>query len=266
MTPCGLRGRLVLVVLLRLVLMLLRGWTAWPWTLAPWRTTKPATHSTLLARGDHREGDLLFACLHFHDPHGNHVSDRHDVVRALDVAVGHLADVNQRLSFEPNVNERTERDDVQDRTPQLHALRDAFQFQHALLEDRWRQVLAWVASGLRQRIDNVPDSWLPGVQTVRKLGGVDSRQLAAKLSQLGLVAQIRGCEPKVGQDLPGDGVALGVNPGGIERVGPIGNLQGEARGLGEPLFFQPGNSEELLPAGELALTFCGGWLTSRATS
>src|SRR5262249_50058460 len=93
--------------------------------LAPGAPTTPRpalrTAMALRTRLDHRQRDALPLLVHAHHPDRDHVADTHHVVRALDVAVGQLADVNQARILQPDIDERAEIHDVQDRAFELHA-------------------------------------------------------------------------------------------------------------------------------------------------
>src|SRR6185312_13475657 len=62
-------------------------------------TAGPLAPRSLGAGLDHRQGDSLALAVHAHHPDGHDIADAHDVVRALDVAVGKLADVDQAGVF-----------------------------------------------------------------------------------------------------------------------------------------------------------------------
>src|SRR5205823_3463136 len=73
------------------------------------------------SRLDHRQRHAAPLLVHRHHPHVDHVADRHHVIRTLDVAVRHLADVDETAILQADVDERPEIDDVQHRPLQLHA-------------------------------------------------------------------------------------------------------------------------------------------------
>src|SRR3954469_2583051 len=84
-------------------------------------TAARAASGTLGPRLDHRQRDPLPFVIDTHYPGRHHVADAHHVVRALDVAVGELADVDQARVLQPDVHEGAEVHDVQDGPLQLHA-------------------------------------------------------------------------------------------------------------------------------------------------
>ena len=124
---------------------------------APWPRRPPPCGTTLPLgpRLDHRQRDPFPLLVDAHHPDRHHVAHAHHVVRALDVAVGELADVDQPRVLQADVDEGAEVDDVQDRPLQLHAGGEVFELQDALLEDRLGQVVARVALGPGQGLDDV---------------------------------------------------------------------------------------------------------------
>ena len=117
---------------------------------------RPALRRLALGAGrDHRQRHAAALLVHRQHPDRHHVADRHHVVGALDVAVGHLADVDQAAVLQADVDEGAEIDDVQHRALQLHARLQVLELEDALLEDRRRQVLARVAAGPGQRVEDV---------------------------------------------------------------------------------------------------------------
>ena len=110
---------------------------------------------TFRAGPDHRQrhSPPLLVDLHHPDMHG--IAHRHDLVRIADEAVGHAADVDQAAVVHADIDEAAEIDDVQDRARKLHAGRQVFQLEDALLEDRRRQVFAGIAAGPGQLREDV---------------------------------------------------------------------------------------------------------------
>ena len=75
-------------------------------------------------------------------------------MRIADETVGQAADVHQAAVVHADIDETAEIDHVEHRAGQFHAGGQVFQLQHALLEDRRRQVLARVAAGTGQLREN----------------------------------------------------------------------------------------------------------------
>ena len=63
--------------------------------------------------------------------------------------------MDQAAVLQANVDECAEIDDVQHRSLELHARLQVLQLENALLEDRWRQVLARVATRPGQGFQNI---------------------------------------------------------------------------------------------------------------
>ena len=81
--------------------------------------------------------------------HGN------DFVRIANEAVGQPADVHQAAVVHADIDEAAEIDDIEHRAGQLHAGREIFQLDNALLEDRRRQILARIAARPHELGENV---------------------------------------------------------------------------------------------------------------
>src|SRR5947208_8857010 len=74
----------------------------------------------LRAGGDHGQRRPAALGVDVQYPDRHHVADRHYLVRTLDVAVGHLADVHQAAVLQADVHERPERHDVEYGALQFH--------------------------------------------------------------------------------------------------------------------------------------------------
>ena len=68
--------------------------------------------------------------------------------------------MNQARVLEADVDEGAEVDHVEDRALQLHARDEVFELEHALLEDRLGQVIAGVAIGPGEGIEDVAEGRL----------------------------------------------------------------------------------------------------------
>src|SRR5262249_56674653 len=100
----------------------------------------------LRARLDHGQRYAPPPRIHRQYPHGYHVAYRRHLIGILDVAIRHLANVDQAAVFEADVDERAEIDDVENRALQLHARLKVLELQDALLEDRRGQGFARIAA------------------------------------------------------------------------------------------------------------------------
>ena len=136
-----------------------------------------------------------------HHPDGHHVADAHHVVRALDVAVGELADVDQARVLQADVDERAEVDDVEHRPLQLHAGLEVLELEDALLEDRLGQVVARVAVGPGQGVEDVAQGRLADLQLARQRREVGLVELGVQRGELLLVADDVGGEPELLEQL-----------------------------------------------------------------
>jgi hypothetical protein len=65
---------------------------------------------------NHRQGYFAGFRFDVEHPDGHSIADRNDFIRAADVAVGHLTDVNQTAFPQADVYESPERYDIQDGT------------------------------------------------------------------------------------------------------------------------------------------------------
>ncbi len=121
----------------------------------------------LRARLDHRQRHALPLLIDPHHPDRHHVSHAHHVMRALDVAIGKLADVHQARILETNVDECPKIHHVQDRPLQLHAGGQVFDLQDPLLEDRLGKIFARIALGAAQAFNDVTERELTSSQVAR---------------------------------------------------------------------------------------------------
>ena len=201
-------------------------------TFAPWRASLWAS---FLSGGDHAQRDASTISIDVHHPNRDDVADRDYVVGTLDVAVGHLADVDESAVFQPDVDERSEVYDVEDFALEFHSRLEIFEFEYAFSEDRLRTIVARVAAGSGDRFENIEY----GRDAGREFGGDLLRIRVAKFltqpRELGLVEKVGRREVEVGKDLPSDRVTFRVNPGDVERLFAFADLE-EARRLGETGF------------------------------
>ncbi len=135
--------------------------TRWLPLFAAGRRRAAFLWATLAAGFDHRERDAMPLSVHGQHPDTDHVTDRHHVVRTLDIAVGHLADVNQTAVLQSDVDEGAEIDHVQDGSLQFHPGLEILELEDALLEHGGRQIFSRVSSGARKSIHEVEESREP---------------------------------------------------------------------------------------------------------
>jgi hypothetical protein len=133
------------------------------------------------SRFDHRQRNAFPLLVHSHHPGRDHIADAHHVVRALDVAIGELADVHQPRILEADVDESPEVDHIQDRPLELHARDQVFDLQDPLLEDRLGQVVSRVALGATERFDDVSQGEFADLQLARQLEHIGLRQFFVEL-------------------------------------------------------------------------------------
>ena len=169
-------------------------------------------------RLDHGQRHALALVVDAHHPDRHHIAHAHHVVRALHVSIGKLADVDQPRILQADVDERPEVDDVQDRALELHAGGKVFDLQDAFLEDRLGKIVAGVALGAAEAVDDVAQRELAGFELASQLADVDFGQLGAKLGQFFLVANDVRRVAELLEQPGGNAVAFGVNPGAIERL------------------------------------------------
>jgi hypothetical protein len=150
--------------------------------------------SPLATRRDHRERHPPPVRIDIDDPHRHDIPNRYDVIRGLDVAVSHLANVDQPAVLQPDIHKRSEIDDIQNRTLQFHPRLKVFEFQNALLENRRRQILPWIAAGASQGIENVAYGRHTRLQPRGHFLGINCFELLPQFFNLGPVTQVGGSE------------------------------------------------------------------------
>jgi hypothetical protein len=187
-----------------------------------------------------------------HDPHGHDVSDADDVVRALDVTIGKLTDVYQPRVLEADVDEGPEVDHVEHRPLQFHTGCQVLEFEDPLLEDGFGKILARVAIGPAKSLDDIFESEFSDAQLSGKLCHACLGQLGAQLGQLLSISQDLGSLTKHLEQAGCRLVALGMDPGSVERVIALGDLQ-ESGGLGKRRWPDAFHLGEQLSAGKRSL-------------
>ena len=104
------------------------------------------------------------------------------------------------------------------------------ELQDALLEDRLGQIVARVALGAAKGLDDVAERELADLQLFRQLGrsGLPRAGDAAREARC-LSRTTSGVLPNLSSSEGRDGVALGVNPGAVERMLTLGDLEESGR-------------------------------------
>src|SRR4051794_34239449 len=74
----------------------------------------------LCAGLDHRQRNTPASMIDRHHPHGHHITHQYDIIRTLDVTIGHLTDMDQAAVLEPDIDEGAKIDNVEYRTLQFH--------------------------------------------------------------------------------------------------------------------------------------------------
>ena len=180
-------------------------------------------------RLDHRQRDPLALVIYAHDPYIYHVADAYHVVWALHVTIGKLANVHQARILETDIDERSKVDDIQNSSLQLHARAQVFDLQDTLLEDGLGQIVAWVAFGTTQGFDDVAQGELADFKLARQFREISLGQLFVQFWLAGLVAHDLGSEIELGEEPDRCRVALGMDPGSIERIFAFGDLEKTGR-------------------------------------
>jgi hypothetical protein len=184
------------------------------------------------ARLDHRQRNPLALVINAHDPDVHHVADAHHVVRALHVPIGKLANVHQPRILETDIDERPKVDDIQHSTFQLHARAQVFDLQDTFLEDGLGQVVARVALGTAQGVDDVTQSEFANLELARQLREIRLNQLFVQLGLTRLLSHDVGREIEFREEPDRGRVTFGVDPRSIERIFTFGDLEKSGR-LGE---------------------------------
>ena len=213
---------------------------------SPARTSLRSPALPFRAGLHHRQGDPFAFLINAHHPDRHHVAHAHHIVRALDVAIGKLADMNKPRILEADVDEGAKIDHVEHGSLQLHGGRQVLELQDALLEDRLGQVVARVAFRPAEGLDDVSQGEFANLELLGQLGNIGLGQLGLQFRQARLVEYDLGSVTDLLEE-PGCGfVAFGVDPGAVERMRGFGNLQ-EARGLREGGRADPLNLREEVP-------------------
>lgn len=110
---------------------------------------------TLRSRLDHRQRNPPTLPIDGQDPHGDDIADRDQFVRAADISIGQLRNMDESTVFKTDVDEDAEIDDVEHRPLEEHAVLQVFEPQDAALEDRRGQIFTRIATRSSQVRQNV---------------------------------------------------------------------------------------------------------------
>ncbi len=111
----------------------------------------------LAARLNHRQRNPVALLVNRQNPNGDDVADGYHVIGALDIAIGHLADMDQAAILETDIHEGAEINHVQDGPLEFHSRLEIFQLENALLEDGRRQVFTRITSRACESLQNIID-------------------------------------------------------------------------------------------------------------
>ena len=103
----------------------------------------------------HGKADALALFIDLQHPDLYHIADRDDLGRMPDKFAADLRNMHQTVLMHANVYKDAEVNDVAHRAAQLHAGLQILQLQNVGPENRRGQLVARVASGLDQLLDNV---------------------------------------------------------------------------------------------------------------
>ena len=106
-------------------------------------------------------------------PNFHHVAHRYDVVRTFNIAVGHLADMDQTAILQADVHEGAEIDDVENGALEFHARLQVLDAEDAFLEHRGRQIFARIPAGPSQTFQNVAQCGHTHLQPARRFLDID---------------------------------------------------------------------------------------------
>jgi hypothetical protein len=104
---------------------------------------------------NHRQRNPPPCLVDLHHPDFDNVAHRHHIVRIAHKPIRQLAHVHQAAIVQADIDKCAKVDNVQHAPHQFHALIQIFQLQNPALENRRRQIFAWIAPRpheLRQNI------------------------------------------------------------------------------------------------------------------
>ncbi len=137
--------------------------------------------------------------------------------------------MHQAAVLQADVHKGAEIDHVQDRSFELHGGLQIFELEDAFFENGRRQVLARVAAGPGQGLQNVRHRGQTRTQPVRQIKGRQRLELGLQFLGAAFILHNVRPEAQVGQDLAGDGVAFRMDPGAVKRVFALVDLEEAGR-------------------------------------
>ena len=111
----------------------------------------------LLLALHHGEGDLFAVAVDLLHPNLHRVSDAHHVARVLDEAVGQFGDVHEAVLVHAHVDKGAKVDDVAHGALEFHAGFQVIDGKRRAAKDHLGRVVAWVAAGFLELVDDVDE-------------------------------------------------------------------------------------------------------------
>ncbi len=184
--------------------------------------------------GFEAEGDAFADQIDFDDGGLDFLADFDDFGGIFDEGIAELADVDETILVDAYIDKGTEGGDVGDNAGEFHANLEVFGFFDAFLEMEDFELFAGVASGFGEFFDDVAQ------RRETDIGGdvVARFDLGAKLR---IFEQLVDGAIEVGGHFFDEGVALGMNGGGIERMRGTIDAE-ESSGLLEGFFAEARNA------------------------
>jgi hypothetical protein len=130
-------------------------WSATSW--AALLLISSARFEAFRARGNHRERNAASRLVDFQNPDFDDVADRNHFVRIANVTIRQLTDVNQSAVVQSDINKRTEVDNIEHGTGELHSLVEVFELEDTTFEDWLWQIFARIAARASQLRENISE-------------------------------------------------------------------------------------------------------------
>lgn len=106
-------------------------------------------------------------------PDVEQIANTDDFVRIANESIGQSANVNQTAVDDPDVDERSEVDNVQHGAAELHARSEVLQLQDFATEEWWWEVFARVASWSDERLEDISQQQRADFKLLSQLIDVD---------------------------------------------------------------------------------------------
>jgi hypothetical protein len=157
------------------------------------------------------ERDALTLIVDLEDAHGQLLADLDDLGWILDELLGELADVDEPIVVDADVDEGAERGDVRDDALEHHAGLEVLHRRDVVAEFRRRELGAWITTWLAELGGDVAERWLADVvlDVLREIDLVD---------EVLITDQIGEADAEILGHLLDERIALGVNGRAVERV------------------------------------------------